>query len=61
MSVTQLYAYCEPTRCPSCGARRQYNTEFEVVHSRAGTLECPTEAFSEDPVIAAIQFLRTAA
>lgn len=61
MPVTHLYAYCEPTRCPSCGARRQYNTDYDVIHARAGTVYCPPQEFSEDPVTAAIQALKSAA
>jgi hypothetical protein len=36
--------------CEECGARVQENMDGEIVHARAGTIECPPVPFSEDPV-----------
>jgi hypothetical protein len=36
--------------CEECGARVQENMDGDVVHARAGTIECPPIPFSEGPV-----------
>jgi len=48
----------EPGTCSKCGARTQLNTDNEVVHARAGTIECPSEPLSEAPVQALLNVLR---
>lgn len=59
-ATTTLWYLTDPECCPRCGARRQYNVFCEVIHARAGSVECPPEPFSEDPVMALIQALQAA-
>lgn len=44
----------EPGNCPRCGARRQYNTSYDIVHARAGTVECPSAPIAEPNGLLAI-------
>ena len=48
---------CEPGPCPECKARRQWNVDGQIVHARAGSIECPPAPFSEAPVEALLGVL----
>ncbi len=45
-----LHDMDEPEDCATCGARRQWNVDGEIVHARAGTYECPATPLSDTPL-----------